>query len=114
MNGIGSMRRRKGALASLALVAMALAVVVGPALAIEQDDAETAKNAPSRQIDINKATAVELTEIPGVGTVIAERIVDFRDKQGPFRRVEDLLKIRGIGEKSFQKIRPHVKVEENG
>jgi len=114
MNGIGSMRQRRGVLASLGLVAMALAVAAGPALAVEGDKGETAKNAPSRQIDINKATAVELTAIPGVGTVIAERIVDFRDKQGPFLRVEDLLKIRGIGEKSFQKIRPHVKVEEKG
>ena len=46
--------------------------------------------------------------------MIAQRSVEFRDKQGPFRRVEDLLKIRGIGEKSFQKIRPHVKVENSG
>ena len=114
MNRTGSTRRRRGALASLCLVAMALAAAVSPALAVEGDDARAAKNQPSRQIDINKATAVELTAIPGVGSVIAQRIVEFRDKQGRFRRVEDLMKIRGIGEKSFQKIRPYVKVEKSG
>ena len=114
MNRTGSTRRRKAALASLCLVAMALAVAAGPARAAEGDAARAVNNEPTRQIDINKATAVELTAIPGVGTVIAQRIVDFRDEQGPFRRVEDLLKIRGIGEKSFQKIRPHVKVENSG
>ena len=41
---------------------------------------------------------------------MAERIVQFREEHGPFKRVEDLLKIKGIGEKSFQKIRPYVKI----
>jgi len=114
MNRTGSTRRTKGAMATLCLVAMVLAVAVSPALAVEGGDAKTAKDEPTRQIDINKASAVELTAIPGVGNVIAQRIVEFRDKQGPFRRVEDLMKIRGIGEKSFQKIRPYIKVEKSG
>ena len=111
MKGFGSERRRNAGLITACLVALVFAATAGPAVAVESDDADAAKGAASRPIDINKATAVELTAIPGVGDVIAQRIVDFRDKQGPFRRVEDLLKIQGIGEKSFQKIRPHVKVE---
>jgi comEA protein len=62
-------------------------------------------------IDLNKASENQLTEIPGIGPALAKRIVDFRDQNGDFRRVEDLLKVRGIGEKSFQKIRPHVTVK---
>ena len=111
MNGIGSKRWRKAILTAICLVAMALAAGAGPAAAAEAEDAGTADGAVARQIDINKATAVELTAIPGVGNAIAQRIVEFRDKQGPFRRVEDLLKVKGIGEKSFQKIRSHVKVD---
>ena len=110
MNASGSMRRSSVVLTTLCLVAMALGAATGPAVAAESDDGKAADSAPSGQIDLNKATAVELTAIPGVGNVIAERIVEFRDKQGPFRKVEDLLKVRGIGEKSFQKIRPYVKV----
>ena len=113
MNRTGSMRRRVGAMVGLCLVAMTLAVATGSVVAAEGDAGKSANSEPARQIDINKATAVELTAIPGVGTAIAQRIVEFRDKQGPFRRVEDLLKIRGIGEKSFQKIRPYVKVEDS-
>jgi competence protein ComEA len=62
------------------------------------------------QIDINNANAEQLTVIPGIGKVMAERIVQFRDQNGSFKRIEDLLKIKGIGEKSFQKIRPYVKI----
>ena len=59
-------------------------------------------------IDLNKASENQLTEIPGIGPALAKRIIEFRDQNGDFKRVEDLLKIRGIGERSFQKIRPHV------
>jgi competence protein ComEA len=71
---------------------------------------DPARPAAQQQIDINRANVEELTTIPGIGTALAQRIVDFRDQHGPFGRVEDLLKVKGIGEKSFQKIRPYVKV----
>ncbi len=59
-------------------------------------------------VDINRATAEELTTIPGIGPATAARVIAFRDEHGPFKRTEDLLKIRGIGEKSFQKLRPYL------
>ena len=62
------------------------------------------------RVNINTATEVELTKLPGVGSALAKRIVEFREKNGPFRRVEDLMKVRGIGEKTFQKMRPHLTV----
>ncbi len=61
-------------------------------------------------IDLNRATARELIQLPGVGEVIAKRIVDFREEHGPFKRVEDLMKVKGIGEKSLEKIRPYIRI----
>ena len=48
--------------------------------------------------------------VPGIGPALSLRIVEFRERHGPFHRVEDVLKVRGIGEKSFQKIKPYLKV----
>jgi competence protein ComEA len=62
------------------------------------------------RVDINKADVQQLATLPGIGEAIAQRIVDFREEHGPFRRVEDLMKVKGIGEKSLEKIRPHVSV----
>ncbi len=64
----------------------------------------------SDPIDLNRATVRELIQLPGVGEVIAKRIVDFREEHGPFKRVEDLMKVKGIGEKSLEKIRPYIRV----
>ena len=59
---------------------------------------------------MNAASETELVGVPGIGASLAKRIVEFRDKNGPYQRVEDLLKVQGIGEKSLQKIRPHLTV----
>lgn len=61
-------------------------------------------------VDVNQASEADLLAVPGIGKSIAHRIVEFRDKNGPFERVDDLLKVQGIGEKSLQKLRPHVTV----
>ena len=92
-----------------ALCAAVLTAGAGHALAVPpaKDDGATRSTAP---LDLNKASENELTEIPGIGPSLAKRIVEFRNENGNFRRVEDLLKVRGIGEKSFQKIRPYVTV----
>jgi len=61
-------------------------------------------------IDINQASEEEFAKLPGVGPELARRIVAFREKHGPFHRVEDLLVIRGIGHKKWRKIRPYLRV----
>jgi competence protein ComEA len=66
--------------------------------------------AAATQVDLNTATVSELVEVPGNGQATAERIVSWREQNGPFRSVEDLMKVQGIGEKSIEKLRPHVKV----
>ena len=63
-----------------------------------------------KPLDINRATVSGLTAIPGIGKVTAARIVAWREQNGPFRRVEDLMKVKGIGEKSLARIRPYVTV----
>lgn len=63
------------------------------------------------RININKASVEELVELPRVGQKVAERIVVFREKNGPFKKVEDLKSVRGIGDKVFDQIRPSVRVD---
>lgn len=68
------------------------------------------KNPPAHPIDLNTATVKELEQVPGVGPTTAKAIVDFRAKGGHFRRVTDLLVIRGISEAKLKKMRPFVTV----
>ena len=62
-------------------------------------------------ININNASAEELQRIPHVGEKLAARIIEHRELNGPFRRVEHLMLIPGISDKRFRKIRPMVRVE---
>ena len=64
----------------------------------------------SPRIDINKATANQLEALPGIGEVLAQRIVDFRQENGPFKRIEDLRSIKGIGPRLFQNIQDRLTV----
>jgi competence protein ComEA len=61
-------------------------------------------------LDLNRATEQELDGLPGIGPVLAARITAHRTHFGPFRRVEDLLAIQGIGPKVFERLKPRVKV----
>lgn len=62
-------------------------------------------------LDLNRATVEELMELPGIGPVLAERIVAFREEHGPFSAVEDLLQVPGIGESTLEVIRPYITVQ---
>jgi len=59
-------------------------------------------------IDVNTATASELERLPKVGPVLARKIVEHRDEHGSFRQIHDLVKVRGIGEATLQRLRPHL------
>ncbi len=63
------------------------------------------------KININTASARELEELPGIGEVLAERIVSFRETNGPFKSIEEIKKVSGIGEKKFESIRDLIVVE---
>lgn len=62
------------------------------------------------KVNINTATASQLEELPGIGPSLAQRIVDYRDKHGPFRTPRDLMKVQGIGEKKFAALEEYVTV----
>jgi competence protein ComEA len=62
------------------------------------------------QINLNTASASELQRIPGIGPAMAERLIAYRQQNGAFHSVEDLLQVSGIGEKKFARIQPFVRV----
>ena len=95
----GPVGGRAGVLAAtlLALVALGL-----PALS----RAETPPAGTT--INVNTATAGELTTLPGIGIAKADAIVKYREEHGPYQGPEDLLQVRGIGEALLSKIRPHI------
>jgi competence protein ComEA len=66
------------------------------------------KPPPAKPIDINVATAKELEELPGVGPTTAKAIILFRTRSGRFRRVDDLLAIRGISEPKLKNMRRYI------
>lgn len=57
-------------------------------------------------LDVNQATQEGLERLPGVGTVLAERIIAYREANGPFHHLEELMQVRGIGQKRFGQILP--------
>ena len=63
------------------------------------------------RLNINLASTSELEKLPGVGKVIAERIVTYRSEYGPFRRPEHLMMVRGVSDKKFRAILPMISVE---
>jgi comEA protein len=96
------MRRRKFLAAILSLGSVVLLSSASPAFA---------KKTPApHSIDLNSATIKELEQLPGVGPTTAKAIVDFRTKTGRFRRVDDLLVIRGISESKLKKMRPYITI----
>ncbi len=64
--------------------------------------------AGNEQVNINTATVQELQLLPRVGPALAQRIVDFRTSNGPFKAPEELARVKGIGEKSFARLQPYV------
>ena len=63
------------------------------------------------KIDLNTATWVEWSQLPGIGPVLAHRIVDEREQNGPFRDIDDLHRVKGIGPKRIDAMRPYIRVE---
>ena len=65
-----------------------------------------------QKIDINRAEAWLLEALPNIGEVLAQRIIDYRSENGPFRRIEDLLKVSGIGSATFEQIKDYITVSD--
>ena len=63
-------------------------------------------------LNLNTATAAQIATLPGVGPKAAQRIVEYRQKNGGFKKIEELMNVKGIGEKSFLKLKSLITVSE--
>jgi len=87
-----------------------MAAAAGEPAALTDDPPPPAPS-PTRIINLNTATAAELDLLPGIGPALAQRIVEDREQRGPFRSIDNLGRVRGIGPETIRKIRPLVTVE---
>ncbi len=68
-------------------------------------------NSQLSPIDINNATVSDLTKLPGIGDKMANRIVDYRNKNGNFKTIEEIMNVKGINEKKYQRIKDYIVVK---
>ena len=61
-------------------------------------------------VNLNSSTAIQIASLPGIGVKTAELIVQYRIKNGPFKKIEEIMNVRGVGEKSFLKIKDRLTV----
>ena len=73
-----------------------------------------APKAPPSPVDLNTATATELMQLPRVGAKTAARILEYRKTHGPFQRPEEIMNVKGIGEKAFRILKPHLRTPSPG
>lgn len=104
----------------LMLLAVA-AMAVLPAAAAQQAKAPAASSskparaskaaaAPASPVNINTATQAQLEALPGVGPKAAQRVLDYRKQNGSFKKIEDLMNVKGFGEKTFLKLKPMITI----
>ncbi len=91
---------------------MAALALASAASAGQKADSEKSgkKVVAATTVNINTASAAELESLPGVGAKTAQRIVDYRQKNGAFKKIEELMNVQGIGEKGFLRIKDRLTV----
>jgi competence protein ComEA len=99
-------------LAIVAIAAIPAAAQQASATSSSKPAAAKAAAAPAAPVNLNTATQPQLEALPGIGPKVAERIVEYRQKNGSFKKIEDLMNVKGIGEKSFLKLKPLLMVTE--
>ena len=100
------MIRRYLSVVLVAILATAQLVIASP----QSAGSRGAKPALTAAININTASATDLEKLPGIGAKTAGRIIEYRQKNGPFKKVEELMNVRGVGEKNFLKLRTQITV----
>jgi competence protein ComEA len=96
--------------ALLFCVALSAVVMAGPQPRSEGTAAQAAKEVTGK-VNINTATAEQLESLPGIGPKIAQRIITWRKENGKFQKVEDIMAVKGIGEKKFARLKELITVE---
>ena len=89
---------------------LAAPLAAGDQVYVSGPDEDAPSPVEDGAVAVNRATASDLEKLPGVGPVLAERIVAYRDANGPFQQVEDLLDIPGIGESKLASMRDMVRI----
>jgi len=72
--------------------------------------AQQTKPVPADKVNLNTATVDQLQALPGIGPALAQRIIEYRNKAGKFTKIEEVLNVKGIGEKMFQKMKDRLTV----
>lgn len=88
-----------------ARVVCVLALCLGLVFSSMSVLAQKSSPVSTEKINLNTATAEQLQSLPGIGPAIAKGIVDYRTKSGKFKTIEEIINVKGIGEKKFQKIK---------
>ena len=83
-----------------ALIALGFAATASLAAADAPD--------PGKKVNINQATSTQLTNLPRVGTKVADRIVEYRKTHGQFNQAEELMEVKGVGEHLFKELKPYI------
>lgn len=92
------------------VTAFAVAAASAQAQAQPRKASTKATAIASAPVNLNSATPAQLETLPGIGAAAAKRIVEYRQKNGAFKKIEELMNVKGIGEKSFLKLKPLITV----
>jgi comEA protein len=91
------------------VLSLILGLVFSSALSLQ---VQQAQQTSEKKVNINTASALELQKLPRIGPKVAQRIIDFRNQNGKFKSIEEIMKVRGIGEKLFKQIKDMITVGE--
>jgi competence protein ComEA len=93
-------------------VLLSLCAAAAPPARAQTSPSTHAANKPAATgiVNLNTASAADLEGLPGIGAKTAARIIEYRQKNGPFKKVEELMNVRGVGEKNFLKLKPQITV----
>jgi comEA protein len=100
------MRLAAGIMACALAMSVGISARRGPEVG-QEPKASAPATAP---INLNAATAADLQKLPGVGAAMAARILEYRQKSGGFKKIEELMNVQGIGEKNFLRLKTLVTI----